>query len=417
VKWTSLLFFAAFAAVVSLFVWLARRDWTPRVSGPLRSECYVWQRSWDGAVKDAVRTAPEAVAGLAPLCAEVGWRADGKLSAAWPNLDLEALRAGGKPVSAVLRIGPRVPSIGAQAEICRVAREIMDRFHREKLEPVELQVDFDCAESQLAGYRTWLTAIRAVVAPVPVRPTVLPSWLAHEDFMPLVKECGAYILQVHATAQPRVDAPDTALCETADARRWVAQAGRLGIPFRVALPTYTYRVAFDVGGRMLGIEAEGAPHAWPAGTKLRDFRPDAAQVAAMVGDWMKDRPSCLTGLLWYRLPVAADTRNWRWSTLAAVMQGHAPHADLRVEKSGVAPIDLALVNGGESEAALPLRVVVKSGSAIEAADGVGGYRAEITEKTVTFSRTEPTGAASIPPGTRHPLGWVRTASEIQILPP
>ena len=94
-----------------------------RASGPLGSECYVWQRAWDEAVVTAVAGLPESFAGVAPLCAEISWNAAGQSSVARPALDFEALRASRRPVSAVQRIGPREPSQDAQVIVCSVARE------------------------------------------------------------------------------------------------------------------------------------------------------------------------------------------------------------------------------------------------------------------------------------------------------
>ncbi len=390
-----------------------KADRIPRGAGVLLSECYVWQRSWDGAVKDAVRTVPEAVRGLAPLCSEIAWRGE-NATVAWPDVDLEALGSSGRPVSAVLRVGPRVPTEQATVEVCKVAVEVLGKLRAGKVEPVELQIDFDCAESQLAGYRALLARLRRAVAPLPVRPTVLPSWLSRREFLKLARECGAYVLQVHATAVPRIDGAETTLCDTEDARRWVEQAGKLGVPFRVALPTYTYRVAFAQGGKLLGIEAEGEPRAWPEGTVMRAFRPDAAKLAALIGDWNRDRPGCLTGLLWYRLPVATDSQNWRWPTLSAVMQGREPSRGVRVEKSGVSPTDLVVFNHGEAEMALPDRIVVKASTAVDGADGVGGYRSEASENSVVYFRDESLAPARIPPGARHSIGWLRAGSEMQI---
>ena len=401
------------AAAASLCYALLKADGVPRGAGVLHSECYVWQRSWDDAVRDAVRTVPEAMRGLAPLCAEIAWSGE-NATVAWPDVDLEALRSAGRPVTAVLRVGPREPKESVTAEVCKVAAEVVRRLRAGKVEPVELQIDFDCAESQLAGYRAWLAGLRSAVAPLPVLPTVLPSWLSRREFLKLARECGAYVLQVHATAVPRIDAAETTLCETEDARLWVEQAGKLGVPFRVALPTYTYRVAFAQSGKLLGIEAEGEPRAWPEGTVMRAFRPDAAKLAALIGDWNRDRPGCLTGLLWYRLPVATDSLNWRWPTLSAVMQGRAPSRGIRVEKSGVSPTDLVVFNDSEAEMALPPRIAVKAVTAVDGADGVGGYRAEASENSVVFLRDEALAPARIPPGARHAIGWVRAGSEMQI---
>jgi hypothetical protein len=405
------------AAVAALaFAALKSRD-ARTASGPLTSACYVWQRSWDDAVKDAVASAPAAVGGFAPLCAEITWGGNGNAVTAWPTLDANALKKSGRPTSAVLRVSARSPTPEGDAQICRIAAEVLRRLRASGIDPTELQVDFDCAKTQLRGYRKSLEALRRTVGPLPVIPTALPSWLTSSEFAALAKESGAYILQVHATRRPSVDAPETALCEVDDARKWVEQAGRLGAPFRVALPTYAYRVAFAPNGRFLGIEAEGAPHVWPAEAILRIFRPDPVQVAALVHDWKIERPANLTGLLWYRLPVSTDTQNWRWPTLAAVLQGRAPRAELRVEKTGNSPTDLVLVNSGEADAPLPRRVVVTSAKAIQAADGIGGYRADISGSDVIFERAEELASTRIPPGSRRPMGWLRSGGDLFIQTP
>ncbi len=411
-----LLFISACLSVTALgaLAWRAGHSGGPRASGPLGSQCYVWQRTWDDAVIAAVAGLPDSISGLAPLCAEISWDAAGQSSVARPALNFEALRASRHPVSAVLRIGPRDPSPDAQATVCSIAKECVLQMRVGGIEPCELQVDFDCAAARLGGYRAWLAALRYALRPIPVHPTVLPSWLARREFAALARESGAFILQVHATEKPRVNAPETALCEAANARKWTELAGRIGVPFRVALPTYTYRVAFDPAGVLLAIEAEGQPHAWPRGTVLRAFRPDAVQMAKLVNDWTGDRPATLTGLLWYRLPVSTDTMNWRWPTLAAVMQGRTPGSDLRVEQSGAQPTDITLMNAGEAEAPYPARVLVTCASEIDAADAVGGYRAEISGNAVVFERSEEISPARILPGRRHPIGWVHAKSQIQI---
>ena len=70
------------AVVVAVLIWAPWQDRAARGSGRLPSDIYVWQRQWDEAVKDAVRTVPESVSGLAPLCAEMAWDKDGRLSVA-----------------------------------------------------------------------------------------------------------------------------------------------------------------------------------------------------------------------------------------------------------------------------------------------------------------------------------------------
>ena len=372
----------------------------------------MWQRVWDKATKAAVAGVPETVAELAPSCVEITWRANGETSVAWPSVDFETLRASRRPVNAVMRVGPRQPTREAQTAVCAIAIQMLERLRQGGVKPVELQVDFDCAERNLGGYRPWLAALRTAAQPVPVRPTCLPAWLGHRDFAALARESGAFILQVHATEKPTSHAAGTALCEASNARRWVEQAGRLGVPFRVALPTYTYRVAFAADGTLLGIEAEGEPRLWPRGTLLRAFRPDAAQMAALVKEWKHDRPAGLTGLLWYRLPVASDTMNWRWPTLAAVMQGREPVHALRLEQSHTQPADIRLINDGEAEEPLPRRIFAKCTGGIEAADGIGGYRMEPASDGVSFVRSDEMLSARLRPGEQHAAGWIRAAGVI-----
>jgi hypothetical protein len=354
------------------------------------------------------------VTGLAFLGAEIDFDSSGNASVAWPNWDAHALKLSGRPVSVVLRVGAFLANDQSIPLIRRTAAELLQRLYASGIPPQELQIDYDCPQFSLRGYCVLLSQLRAELAPLPVRPTVLPSWLSEPDFVTLAKQSGAYVLQVHATQKPRIDAAETALCETDDARKWVEKAARIGVPFRVALPTYTYLVAFSPSGALLGIEAEGARRAWPPGTVLRAFRPDPARVAALIRDWIKDRPAKLVGLLWYRLPVSTDTLNWHWSTLAAVIQGRPPLPKLQLEQSGASPTDLVLVNSGEADAALPARIVATSASSIAAADGIGGYHAETSPTRTLFLRDEQAAIDRIPPGGRRAIGWLRSNAKLSI---
>ena len=64
------------------------------------------------------------------------------------------------------------------------------------------------------------------------------------------------MLQVHSLERPKnFDAPFT-LCDANAARRAVTWAAKIGVPFRVTLPTYGYLVAFAPGGQFVGLSAE-----------------------------------------------------------------------------------------------------------------------------------------------------------------
>ena len=156
----------------------------PTTSGPLRHEAYLWQRVWTREMTDRV---VEATGLLADAAAAV----------------IRNARAGGLSVE-------------------------------------ELQLDFDCPESKLDGYRAWVVAIRQRLGGLPFAITALPSWLDSPQFAPLARASGAFVLQVHALERPQSLQHIPPLCDPRRARRWVERAAKVDVPFRVALPTYRY---------------------------------------------------------------------------------------------------------------------------------------------------------------------------------
>src|SRR4029077_10218524 len=124
---------------------------------------------------------------------------------------------------------------------------------------------------------------------------------------------------VHSLERPRsLNSPFT-LCDPAAARRAVERAADFGIPFRVALPTYGYRIAFDAAGRFVGLSAEGPARSWPTGVQEREVRADPIQLAQLTQFWTTNHPPAMRGLIWYRLLITNDILNWRWPTLSAIV--------------------------------------------------------------------------------------------------
>ncbi|MDR2463284.1 MAG: DUF3142 domain-containing protein, partial [Verrucomicrobiales bacterium] len=230
---------------LTLSVLLAACSKTPRSAGALPHEVYVWQRVWSPAVSGAVDEGKNDVARYAVLAAEI---AGGEV--ARPAIDWAALRNSGRPVALVLRLGKNDID-GQRAEIVtRLAMQLFGDAQENGVTASELQIDYDCAESKLGGYRALLQKLRDTV-PLTVTPTALPSWLKQPEFAALARESGGFVLQVHSTSAPKLGVEK--ICSPSAARRWVGQAGRLGVPFRVALPTYRYLTAFDARGKFLGI--------------------------------------------------------------------------------------------------------------------------------------------------------------------
>jgi hypothetical protein len=380
---------------------------------PLPQDVYVWQRAWTDSVTTAVATRGGGFGELIVLQAEVSWE-HGSPQCARVDLDYAALRATGKPVGLALRLGTFAGPFAAgdtRADyLATLAKALVAEAVANQLQPAELQLDFDCAESKLAGYRIWLTAIQEAVRPLPVSITALPSWLHQPAFRDLVNAADGYVLQVHSFEKPRslLAAPLT-LCDPQAARRAVTAAAAISRPFRVALPTYGYLAAFDSEGQFLGISAEGPARPWPDTVRMVEVRADPRELGELVREWSDLRPRELLGVIWYRLPVAGDALNWAWPTLEGVMVGAEPAAkarvDLRRVKPGLVEIDLA--NDGTADSTTRWRVIVCwEGKRKIAADGLQGY--EWVEPEAGALHFQPGRAGGrLRAGQRMTIGWIR----------
>jgi hypothetical protein len=375
-------------------------------------DVYVWQRAWTPGVRRSVATRAAGFNCVIVLGAQVWWK-NGQTHVARPEVDWDCLRGAGARVGVALRINEFAGGEGEHAEagnfLANLAASMTDTARLAGVKLEELQLDFDAAESKLPQYARWVRAIRAKVAPVPVVITAIPSWLDAPGFRALAETAGEYVLQVHSFERPKSPERMT-LCDVAAADRAVERAARFGVPFRVALPTYGYLVAFDPAGKFLGISAEGPAPAWPAGSVIRAVRADAAHIASLVSAWTADRPAAMRGVVWYRMPVDADSMNWRWPTLRAVMGGRPPRSELRVEqwREAQGVVTLELVNTGEADEPLDAAVVIR-GAAIRAADGIGGFHAAGSGNEIRFRDD---GDGVLGAGDRRTIGWVRCDGEV-----
>ncbi len=313
------------------------------------------------------------------LAAEVSWK--NKLpQTTRVLLDYKTLQAAKRPVGLALRIGPSAGPFRSDDAIALslagLAHSLLAEAASNAVSIAELQVDFDCAESKLDGYRIWVEMIRERIKPTPLVITALPSWLKQTDFTRLAASSDGYILQVHSLERPKNFTASFMLCDPLTARRAVEQAGKINVPFRVALPTYGYLVAFDANDNFIGLAADGPSIKWPAGTRIREVRSDATEMAKLVGGWNTNHPPRMRGVIWYRLPIENEILNWRFSTLGVVMSGRVPQADLKVESRSPEPelAEVILRNDGsvDFQNEFSVRVRVR-GASVVASDALGGF--------------------------------------------
>ena len=387
-------------------VWLASR---PMCAGALPHDAYVWQRSWKEAqVAEALVQARAAnVRQVVVLAAEAQWKQGG-----WDivrvGLDYAALRRTALPVGLAVRAGV-FPQADADAagRIAALARSVVRESQANGITPSEVHLDFDCPENKLEAFHAWLARVREAVAPTPLTITALPCWLNHpKAFSKLLQATDGFVLQVHSLERPQtIDAPFM-ICDPLAARKAIRGGAALGVPFRVALPTYGYTVAFDGRGEFTGFAAEGNARELPGGGRARDVRADEVAMAGLVRELTGAPPANCTGIIWYRMPCAGDRLNWTWPTLSAVMRGEAPQPRPEVRRQHPSPAltELVIENTGDADDREPrLLAVAWTDGTLLAADALGGFEKHSQDKNGIIFK----GVPHLRPGERRMVAWLR----------
>ncbi len=396
----------AVSGVGAWFFGFTKQAWTP--AGALRQEAYVWQRRWNNDVRESVTRAQDLLDGLCVEVAEMS-RRNGKIEVANSGVDWSVLAALKKPVGLAWRIGAPVIAQGwtkdVRAETGRMIFDSLAKARQKGIAISEAQIDCDCPARLLGDYAKFIKSLRSQDGSVRWTFTALPSWLHSSEFRRLAKAAEGYVLQVHWLRPDPFEKGKATLMISKEAREAVAQASRFGVPFRVALPTYGSAVITDAGGRWLDVLSEERSDP-PGGAQLIEARSWPEECLALVADWKAKRPPWLTGIIWYRLPVAADRRNWSWPQFEAVVGGRLPLAkfEITLQPKLEGWEDVILRNSGDGDEFAP-RTITISSTGILASDGVNGYHAEeIADGEIRFF----TGKASrLKAGQTLSAGWLR----------
>ncbi len=407
---------ARILSTLSILCWTGCQR-TTRSEG-LTQEAYVWQRQWNSNVATAVLGPGTHFNSLVPLTVQVDWNG-GQPSVVRVPVDYEVLARRGRPVGLAIRVGPYLGPFStndaAVSLLCAESRESLRLARTAGLRPSEMQVDFDCAERHLDGYRQWLLALKAALDPVPVVMTALPSWLKQPAFAALARTSDGFVLQVHSLSRPKSAREVDPLCDPDLARRAVDRAARFGVPFRVALPTYGYRLAFGPKGEFLSASAEGMPPRGPIGTTVIELSADPVSMAGLVAAWRNARPESLRGILWYRLPVPGDQLNWRWATLHSVMSGRSPASRLSAAMARPQPglVEITVINEGDADLTGEVNVRARWDQArLVAADGIHGFTVGARARK---SATLENPLCRLPAGETLSIGWVRLDADVPVL--
>ncbi|WP_254595217.1 DUF3142 domain-containing protein [Achromobacter pulmonis] len=370
-----------------------------RALPPLPNDAYVWQRRWTPALVQALNESADVLRSWRVLAAEL--RADGVWFEAAP--DLAALAATGRPVVLVLRLDGRVGAL-REAEIAARATATLAVWRNAGIALAGLEIDYDCATARLPAYTALLTTLKTRLPPdLPLSITALPTWLDSPALAGLLAVPDETVLQVHAVSNPA----QGLLFDAAHARAWLdAYAQRTGKPWRVALPAYGSRVAWDEQGQIVAVESE-RPALMPGG-RSAELLAAPGTVAAFVGALDRARPARLAGIVWFRLPTQADTRAWSLRTWRAVLarQPLAPALAVAINPpdSGGAR-DVLLANRGNAD--MPLPFMVRLDARCAAADGINGYTLEYDREGRYLRRAQD---GLLRAGAERAIGWIRCDS-------
>ncbi len=393
-----------------VFIWFVYKGHQVQPHHPLQHHLYIWNRKWNAAVSDSIRIAQEKAKRFVILAGQID-KVEGKPVVTRIPVNFNAFRRDGVELGLALRVSS-LPGSATQVQafhqaVRTIAEELIQDTSHEHLSLSEIQIDYDCPESGLEDYRRWIEELRSAIAPVPLTITALPAWLKHKEFKDLAETTDGFVLQVHSLKTPNTMQEELTLCEPEEVSRWIQQAGRIGIPFRVALPTYGYTIAFNPQGRFAGLWAEGPQPDWPSGYTVREVHTSPAQIVRIVNHLKAEPLQNLTGMIWFRMPIAGDRMNWSWATLAAVMEGRTPKPRLEAKGIQTEPglVDIVLTNVGDADSLSLVEISVNwDYHHLLAVDSLGGYTWSQPQSNQVLFRKE---KEKLRTGEERSIGWLR----------
>ncbi len=385
---------------------------------PLPSQAFVWQRNWTPQVCEAVRGATGTFEALHILAAELRFK-DGRALTTRIHLDWESLRSFGGRVGAVVRIHASAAKTGWDAASTAPLQELLSNIRKEfageRLALDEIQLDYDCPESKLSTYAQLLTKLKPEVAPTPITITALPSWFNQSTIADLLKLTPGYVLQVHSLHLPEKHR-GLSLIDQSETTASIERAVAVNVPFRVALPTYSCVVVFDMNGRVSEVHGEDLSTDLPLNTQdYAVLDSDAFAMADLLKEWKENAPELLKSVVWYRLPVASDRLNWPMEVLAKVVLGTPLQrgwtAD--VEAGENALLTIRLSQNGDAPDELPRQIdLTWAGGCAAASDGLRDYTVVLDDAGhLRLRRNDSTKQARVHPGQRIAVGWIRLRTE------
>lgn len=352
---------------------------------------YVWQRRWTPELVRTVVDAAEVFSTYRVLVGEVDARGAVAVAVDWP-----VLAATKRPVVLVLRMPGASPRVDPDKAATLLHAALL-AARSAQVVVAGIEIDHDCARSQLPAYAMLLRALRARVAVPMWSITALPDWLQSDALVAVLAEVDASVLQVHAVAKP-----GAGLFDAAQALRWIRAYARVTPkPFRVALPAYATRVTQATDGRILAIESDAAT--MPVfDANARELVVDPRRVAVVLRRLREAPVPKLDGIAWFRLPLVSDRRAWSIDTLHAVIAGEAMDRPVHAERVHIGDgpnADVVLRNDQRIDVLAPNTITVPA--SCRAGEGVAGYIFDAAR-----ARFDSNAPPLLKPGASRTIGWV-----------
>ncbi|WP_415772388.1 DUF3142 domain-containing protein [Pseudomonas sp. LB3P38] len=383
-----------FARLSALIVAVVLLNGCERQDAPaLDQQLYVWQRQWTPAHEAALRDSRADFSTLRVLALqafpEAGWSR--------ARIDPALLKRDGRPLIAVIRLDGQLKSLDRD-EVTAQILQVLGDWQGQGLNISGVEIDHDAGNARLPAYGEFLTHLRAVLpASIPLSITALPAWLDSPELPALLSTVDSSVLQVHAVSDPRLG-----LFDPDQASKWAKAWNRItSKPFYLALPAYG--VALLPGRGAPVVESEVPIE---RGGKHRELLADPRQLSRLGSELRNDPPAHLTGLIWFRLPLANDRRAWSLTTLSAVARGDALDSHLALKLSEQEGLyDISLSNQGNLDSAWPERLTLAV-QGCDGADALAGYALQQRPDLLTFTRLRD---GRIPAGGQRAMGWARCA--------
>lgn len=320
---------------------------------------YLWQRVWTPAVTEAARGCGRPLAVFAAELSADRTERTGAPAELWGRND----------VTAVFRL--RVDAL-TENGFDRLAAEIRRNGCR------NIQLDVDVPERRLGEFARLLAGLRKKL-PAQVRElsfTALPCHLPHPEFADAAGKADYYVLQLHGIDVPADISEPYALLDARTARTAIGRARRLGLPFRIALPAYAYRLSFDPqSGAFAAISAEGDA---PPDSRFRNRI--AAPDPTLLRDLLRENPDLPA--VWFRLPVRGDKLCYDLAAIRRLEAGEQLEPKLEFELRRVAPRALELWITPRSMLRLePLRITLAWPERTGESDLAPGVRDESADRS------------------------------------